>query len=111
MIMDSRRQPSLGTGADQPRLGRGFCPQGLQSARETCHTLDDTISYKYWRLSGVQGGTDRKKFLRAARLQGSPKKHPGSSLGLAQVCGQLQSPVTPFAVQPFSWGALWVAQV
>ena len=110
-MMDSRRQPPHGTGANQPHLGRGFCPQGLWSARETCQTLDDTISYKYWRLSGVQGGTDRKKFLRAARLQGSPQKHLGSSLGLAQVCGQLQNPVTPFAVQPFLWGALWVAQV
>ena len=40
-------------------------------------TLDDTISYKHWKLSRVQGGTDRKKFLRAAHLEGSPKKHLG----------------------------------
>ena len=29
----------------------------------------------HWRLSGVQEGTDRKRFLRAAGLEGSPKKH------------------------------------
>ena len=40
-------------------------------------TLDDTISYKHWKLSGVQGGTGRKRFLRAAHLEGSPKKHLG----------------------------------
>ena len=83
MIVDSGRQPPLGTKADQPHLGRGFCPRGLQSARETRQTLDDTISYKHWRLSGVQGGTDRKRFLRAAHLEGSPKKHLESSLSLA----------------------------
>ena len=75
MTADSRRQPPLGTRADQPCLSRGFCLRGLQSARETHQTLDDTISYKHWKLSGVQGGTDRKRFLRAARLEGSPKKH------------------------------------
>ena len=38
MIVDSGRQPPLGTKADQPHLGRGFCPRGLQSARETRQT-------------------------------------------------------------------------
>ena len=83
MIVDSGRQPPLGTKADQPHLGRGFCPRGLQSARETRQTLDDTISYKHWRLSGVQGGTDRKRFLIAAHLEGGPMKHLESSLSLA----------------------------
>ena len=55
-------------------------------------SLDDTVSYKHWILPGVQGGTDRKRFLRAAGLEGSPKTVQSHCLQIAveSRCGSFQ---------------------